>query len=400
VRSPFRCVALLAAAALLVSCGSSNTEDAPTAAPTGLAVTAGDSSVVVTWNMEPGLTYWVFSAAAPSITRDTYKEFAGARITHPATSPQLITGLVNGTTYSFLINATRGGSAAGPATTSIAAVPRLAGSVWTAGTPLGADLNAIAFGVAKYIAVGAGGAVFTKGPALTDTTWTAATSGVTANLNAIVASGVLVVVGDGGAIVTSSDTVTWTAKTSGTTVRLNGVMFGQGAYVAVGDGGTILRSTDATTWTAVTSGTTSNLYGVQLLGATMVAVGAGGTLLKSTDGGATWTAGTSGTTAALYGMVVTATRTVIVGDGGTILTSTDLTTWTASTSPTTQNLRRVVLGTQLVAVGAAGTILLSADGLAWTVANSGTTQDLRGLIRGVTLDYVAVGTGGVNLSAR
>jgi hypothetical protein len=389
----------LTAAALLVSCGSDNTDNAPKSAPTGFSVTAGDSSVVVTWDMEPGLTYWIFSAAAPSITRDNFNQFAGARITQPATSPQLITGLVNGTTYSFLINATKSGSAAGPATTSIAAVPRLAGNTWTAGTPLGADLNAIGFGVAKYIAVGAGGAIFTRGTGLADD-WTAATSGVTAALNGVAAGGLLVVVGDGGTLITSSDAVTWTAQTSGTTARLNSVLFAQFAYVAVGDNGTILRSTDATTWTAVTSGTTANLYAIAVLGSRMLAAGANGTLLSSTDAGLTWTPVTSGTTNTLRGLAATSNLYVAVGDAGTILTSTDLAAWTAATSPTTQNLLRVTFGTQLVAVGTGGTALLSTDGLTWTAANTGTTADLRGLLHGATLNYYAVGAGGVVLEAR
>lgn len=389
----------LAAVALVASCGGSNTDNAPTTAPTGFAVEAGDTSVVVTWDMEPGLTYWIFSAAAPSITRDSYSRFAGARITQPATSPQIISALANGTTYSFLINATRDGSAAGPATMSIAAVPRLAGAIWTAGAPLGADLNTIGFGSAKYVAAGAGGAIFTRGLASTDA-WTPATSGVTASLNAIVTGGTIVIVGDNGSILTSADTVTWTAQASGTTARLNNVTFGQLAYVAVGDNGTILRSTDATTWTAVASGTTSNLYAVTVLGTSIVAGGANGTLLSSTDGGLTWTPLASGTTSTLRALVASTTSYVAVGDGGTILTSIDLNTWTAQTSPTTQALRRVVFGTQLVAVGSGGVALTSPDGISWTAVNTGTTAELRGLLRGLSFDYFAVGVGGVNLVSR
>jgi hypothetical protein len=392
--------AVIAAAAFLLSCGSDNTDDAPKTAPTGFAVATGDTSVVVTWDMEPGLTYWVFSAAAPSITRGNYNQFAGARITQPATSPQLVTGLVNGTTYSFLVNATRDGSAAGPATTSIAAVPRLAGDAWTAGTPLGTDLNALGVGANKYIAVGAGGALFTRGTGLADTTWTAGTSGVTAGLNGVATGGTLVVVGDGGTILTSGDAATWTARTSGTTANLNGVLFALLAYIAVGDGGTILRSTDGTTWNAIVSGTTSALYAVTQLGSSLVAAGAGGTLLASADGGLTWTALSSGTTSSLRAVTAGATNFVAVGDGGTILTSTDLTTWAAATSPTSQNLLRVVFGNQFVAVGNNGTALVSPDGLAWTAVNTGTTANLRGLLRGVALDYFAVGTGGVNLTSR
>lgn len=384
---------VIAAAALLLSCGGSQ-DKAPDNAPTGLAVQAGDTSVVVTWDQQPGLTYWIFSAAAPSITRDNYREFPAARITQPATSPQLITGLTNGTTYSFLINATENGSAAGPSTASIAAVPRLAGSTWTLGTALPADINAISIATGGYVAVGAGGMLYTR-EAKIGAAWVAGTSGVSTALNGAATLGVSIVVGDGGVILTSTDAKTWTARTSGTTARLNGVVAGLGTFLAVGDNGTILRSTDGTTWNPVSSGTTSNLNSIAVVNGALVAVGAGGTLLSSSDAGLTWTARNSGVTAnlrsAAYG-----SRYVVVGDAGTVITSTDLASWTAQVAPTPRALRRVVYSTRLVAVGDGGTVLLSADGLSWTSATSGTTADLRALAAGSQLDYLFGGVGGVN----
>jgi hypothetical protein len=388
----------LAALALLASCGNSNSDDAPTAAPTGFAVAPGDTSVVVTWNMEPGLTYWIFSAAAPSITRDNYSRFAGANITQPAVSPQIIGGLANGTTYSFLINATRDGSAAGPATTSIAAVPRRAGETWTVGAPLAADLNAVSFFSGRYLAVGNGGALFSSTTG-DGGTWTATPSGVTVNLNGIVGGGLAVAVGDGGTVISSTDGTTWTPQTSGVSTRLNAITVGQGLFVVVGDGGVILRSSDGTTWQPSTSGTTQDLVGVTSLGTTLVALGANGTLLTSPDG-VTWTARTTGVTATLRHAAAGASRFVAVGDAGTLITSTDTITWTVQTAPTSQTLRRVVLGSRLVAAGDNGTVLLSDDGLTWTVANSGTTAQLRGLLRGIAFNYVAVGAGGANISSR
>lgn len=385
--------AVIAAAALLLSCGG-NEDKAPQGVPTGLAVQPGDTSVVVTWDQKPGLTYWIFSAAAPSITRDNYRDFPGARIIQPATSPQLITGLTNGTTYSFLINATENGSAAGPATSSVAAVPRLAGSSWTLGAALPADINAIGIAVGGYVAVGAGGLLYRR-EAKVDAAWIAGTSGVTTALNGVVALGQTVVVGDGGVILTSTDATTWTARTSGTSVRLNGVVAGLGAFLAVGDNGTILRSTDATTWNPVSSGTTANLHAVAVVNGLLVAVGTGGTLISSADAGLTWTARNTGVAANLRS-VTYAGRYVAVGDAGTVITSTDLASWTAQTPPTSRALRRVVYSTRLIAVGDGGTLLLSADGLSWTAGDSGTTADLRALAAGLQLEYLFGGAGGVN----
>lgn len=385
--------AAIAAAGLLLSCGG-NEDKAPQGVPTGFAVEAGDTSVVVTWDQKPGLTYWVFSAAAPSITRDNYRDFPSARITQPATSPQLITGLTNGTTYSFLINATENGSSAGPSTVSIASVPRLAGGNWTLGPALPADINAISLATGGYVAVGAGGLLYTRESKI-GAAWVAGTSGVTSSLNSAAALGQTIVVGDGGVILTSTDAKTWTARTSGTTVRLNGVVAGLGTFLAVGDNGTILRSIDAVTWNPVTSGTTANLYSVAIVNNTLVVVGAGGTLLSSSDLGLTWTARTTGVTADLRSAAYS-NRYVVVGDAGTVITSTDLAAWAAQTPPTPRTLRRVVYSTRLVAAGDGGTVLVSDDGSTWTAATIGTTADLRALVAGSQLDYLLGGAGGVN----
>lgn len=407
VISLFQRAAVLAALVLVASCGS-NDDDAPKEAPTGFTVVAGDTSVVATWDTVPGYTYWIFSAAADSITRDNYNRFPGARITQQATSPQLISGLTNGTTYSFLINATQDGSPAGPSSESVSAVPRPAADTWTVGTPLTtATLNAVGLGAALYVAVGDGGAVFTR-PVTVDGDWTAQTSGVTANLRGVTGSAATaaVAVGDGGTIIVSSDGATWTAATSGVSADLNDIALGNGAYVVVGDGGLILRSTDRETWTAIDSGTTVDFVGVAIVNSIFLAFGSDGSMLSSADYGLTWTARSTGVSTALRSATYTSTSSnvqqyVAVGDGGVVLTSTDLETWTAGTSNITQSLRRVAYGTRVVAVGAGGTIIYSDDeGATWTAAASGTTADLRGLLRGSLLEYLAVGEAGANLISR
>jgi len=72
-------------------------------------------------------------------------------------------------------------------------------------------------------------------------------------------SGLFVVVGDSGTILTSSDGTTWTSRTSGTSNGLFIIFYGNCTFVAVGYSGTILTSSDGTTWTSRTSGT-SNIY--------------------------------------------------------------------------------------------------------------------------------------------
>jgi hypothetical protein len=97
---------------------------------------------------------------------------------------------------------------------------------------------------------------------------------------------------------TSPDGTYWTERyKSGTgsqsNIYLRDIAIGNGVYVAVGDGGAIIRSTDAVNWRPVVSGTTTNLTGVSYGDGTFVAVGAptvGGpaVVLTSTDG-SVWT---------------------------------------------------------------------------------------------------------------
>jgi photosystem II stability/assembly factor-like uncharacterized protein len=402
--------AAVAAVLLVAACGN-DSGDAPADAPANVTVTPGDSSVTVSWTAEPGLTYWVFSARADSITRDNFNQFSDPRILREATSPQIIGGLANGVTYSFIVNATRDGGPAGPASASLAAVPRLAGDTWVAGAPLligvnAVDLNAVAFAFGRYHAVGAGGAWFTSADAAAGS-WTAGSPGTgsSANLNGIVASGSLVAVGDAGTILVSADGSTWAARTAVSSANLNDITASFGNFVAVGDDGSIVRSTDPASFAAVSSGSNAHLRGVAVTGTLYVALGDAGTLLTSNDAGQTWTARTSNTSATLRAAAVSfdgAVR-VAVGDAGTVLISTDGgSTWSAQPAlPGAPNLRRVVYGTQFIAVGDGGAVFFSRDGIAWTRASaSGTSADLRGLMRGVALNYVAVGAGGANITAR
>ena len=87
--------------------------------------------------------------------------------------------------------------------------------------------------------------------------WVVQTSGTNTTLRGVAWSGSLfVVVGDGGIIRTSPDTVTWSAATSGTTQSLRDVLWANTQFVCVGAAGTILSSPTGTTWTPQTSGTT------------------------------------------------------------------------------------------------------------------------------------------------
>lgn len=244
-------------------------------------------------------------------------------------------------------------------------------------------------------------------------------------------------------LVATAAPAAWVPRVSPTTADLNDVA-GYGNYiVAVGDGGAIVRSTDGgLTWTAVTSGTAQDLVSVVLSGSHFYAGGAGGEFLASFDAGATWVVRTSPATAALgvfsrgTNVCFAATSTgairltinagstwstvhagsgfalragdalqqnslgMVVGDGGTILTCTQGNDWTAEDSGTTANLRGMRGPEALcVAVGDGGTILYSPPGgHDWTTVSSGTTADLYDVANSSTVVY-AVGDAGTALKS-
>ncbi len=408
---------MVAVSLLMAGCGGGNS--APP--PLNVSLTAGDTSATVSWNQDSGVEYWIWVAQGTDVSPQNCSSKVQCRTFIAVNTPFIVTGLTNGTTYSVSINGRTGGGPGGPGTVPIAFVPRLAGSIWNVGTPLGtSNLLGIAFtpstsvgGGTTLAAVGAGGTIFSS---TNLAAWSPETSGVTANLNgALFTSSQFLATGDLGTMLTSPDAITWTARTTKTTNNLYALATNStGNVVAVGAKGTIVVSNNNTDWTVANSGTTSDLFAVAFGNGRYIAVGANGTMLTS-PGGNTWTAIAPTTGADLRGVtfgsiLATATtpatsRFVAVGSAGALVTSPDGVTWTAQAPIATNNLTGVVHGTQFVAVGSGGGIFTSLDGLAWLPAESGTTANLNAVTFTVLtavsigVGYAAVGDGGVNLIA-
>ena len=389
---------------LLVACGGSGSA-AP--APNGLKVTATDSGATVSWDVVPGVEYWVFygpTSIAPKTTASmgSWIGLVGGGSKIAAASPFAVTGLVNGTNYSFSVNGRTDSGPGGPGSTPVTATPMPAGSTWTAGPNAGSnDLRSAMFGT-SFVAAGANGAMFSS---LDGSTWSAISYANSINWNGASFFGSYRLVGDAGAVLTSADAVTWTARTSGTAENLYAIATNSSNLnVAVGANGTIITSSDGITWTVASKSpaTTQAFYGVTYStynGGTWVAVGAAGTVYKSADG-LTWTSVASSTVNDLRGISYGASAFVAVGSGGTVLSSVDGVTWTARTAPALIDLKAVLYSTQFVAVGAGGNVFISADGLTWTAsAATGTSATLNALTRGTLVD-LAVGASGTNLLAK
>ena len=402
-----------ATALILTACGGSSSSTRPEPPVGGLSVSPGDSEVTITWKETPGVEYWIFASPnSPNLTLSTWLATLGSTYRLKVTSPYVVTGLTNGTPYSFFLTGRINGGPGSDATPTVIATPRLAGIDWTPGVTLSTGKKtAMTYGnyldattntyVYKHVAAGNGGRLFNASDIAT---WTSLTSPVTSDLYAAeFAFAKFIAVGAGGKIITSSNSQTWTEATSVTTENLNAIASNGSTMVAVGNNGSIVTTTDAVTWKVATSVPTplAHLYGVTYsISGKWIAVGANGTILTSTDG-LTWTAQTSGVTADLkaiganstYLNSVTTYNYVAVGANGTVLTSADAVTWTPQNAGTTASLNALAYVNQFMAAGANGTIITSPDGITWTARVSNTTANLTTLIR-ANNQYIAVSDAG------
>lgn len=385
-----------------------------------ITVVPGDGFVTVTWDSTSGTSYTLYRAttSGASFDPDNCPSVSGCLSRTNVSSPYVMSGLVNGINYSFLLTASTNGNSAGSPSPVVSAVPRIAGSLWIPNTSTNANaLRGVAQNGNVFVAVGDSGALFSStvnaAGWTTWDTWANVTNPLPAvNLNAVTFGGVYLAAGAGGTILLSSDAATWAAQTSGTTNDLLALASnGNSRYVAVGTAGTIVYSDGGNTWLKATSPTSNTLYGVTYGGNLFVAVGAQGTVLTSSDG-ATWSSVTSNTPQDLRGVAYGASNLgagtfVAIGAAGALITSADVgATWTLQAPIGTGNtLNAVTFGKQFVAVGDAAAIFTSEDGLTWThqVSTPAITDNLYA-VKNFTnsysgIGYAAVGATGRNLSA-
>ena len=251
------------------------------------------------------------------------------------------------------------------------------GNTWTSSVVSTASLNAAATSTTGLWVVGDLGKMYYSS---NGTTWTAATSGTTSNLNDIQfpTSTTAYVVGDGGVVrKTTNSGMTWSNPVSGgtTTKNLNSVALFNDSVGVIGgiygpfQGFTKKTVSGASYFGADVSflGETNDIYFISPSLGYMVC--SSGNIKKTIDGGTSWTSVTSGVTVNLNAIsFADANYGYIVGDGGTILKTTDGgINWVQQSSSTTQNLYGVsALDSNIVyAVGASGTIIRTLSGGAY-----------------------------------
>ncbi len=239
------------------------------------------------------------------------------------------------------------------------------GAVWTLRTSgTSSDLSGVAFSPTQgFVAVSSSGSGSTVLLSSDGISWSSpTTSGITVGLNDVSAnSNIIVGVGCGGNIFTSTSGVVWTPRVnSGPCVQaVERVGFSSVEFVSVGDSGIINSSSNGVGWPLSPSGVLNHFYGIAGGCSKAVAVGSNG-IIKSSANGSTWvTVTTTGIT--LNAAACGGDNFVAVGIGGAVYTSHDAAaTWVSRTSATTKELTGITrIGETFVAVGLDGTVVTS-----------------------------------------
>jgi hypothetical protein len=194
----------------------------------------------------------------------------------------------------------------------------------------------------------------------------------------------------------SSDRNSWVLRSSGQSKWMNGGVWGNGKFVLVGESGAIITSTDGLSWERnMTSPTTSELERVAFGKGLFVAGGFAG-LFTSPDA-QTWTPRATGALFPVTDVAVSAQRFVAV-TWGEVLTSTDGITWarqmiTPLTGPPYPNAI-CSGGSKFVIVCPRGKAFETTNGQSCVPIDLLTTSDINDVAYGAGM-FVAVGDGGL-----
>lgn len=154
--------------------------------------------------------------------------------------------------------------------------------------------------------------------------------------------------------------------------------------VVVGDGGTVLVSSDGRDWRSVNSGVTASLAAVAARPGMGVIVGAlqgGSPTILTSSNGTEWTVtpAAAATTNSLVAACAGPRRFLALDSNGGITTSEDGSHWQATTTPVGARFRQIASNAERFWALASGALWNSPDGLTWTsnrVAEAVSPEDL------------------------
>ena len=275
------------------------------------------------------------------------------------------------------------------------------------------DINSVAFGAGRYVAVGDEGAIFSSSDGLT---WSKKDSKTTGTLHSVIyENNLFVAVGSGNIIRTSSNGEEWAVRRYvGKGELLSSAVYAGGQFVIVGargirdtngkitgTRGVIVTSANGIIWNERSlPGMVPFLNSITHDGRNFVAVGYSEAIVTSSDGtnwSRTHPASSSSTANHLVEVIHAAGRFIAVGRNGVVITSTDGTSWTMSIeAPNNIEGKPKHLygaahkpGGNYVVVGNQGAVIYSSNGTSWTSV-SGVTPGLADVIY-ADGKFVAVG---------
>ena len=212
--------------------------------------------------------------------------------------------------------------------------------------------------------------------------WTSRLSGLPYVLNDVIWDGaVFIAVGDGGAVLTSSDGIDWLTRDSGTDANLNAISAYGSDIFAVGDEIVLLSSDHGANWVSKDTFNAVNLYAV-VVNSSQVVVGgfsyglAAALISLSEDRGDTWQAVDSWPAHAYFltdliyqdGLFVATTDSSISSNGARVKVSNDGKSWNKIVVRDDMAGLYAVIhdGNQFIVAGGESTVFTSFDGFNWT----------------------------------
>lgn len=233
---------------------------------------------------------------------------------------------------------------------------------------VGQTLRGIAHHDGTFHAVGQTGTYFTCTDAIT---WTSRNTGSTTTFLDVSMNGPVYLLMGYFEILRSFDMQYWIPVWTSTLKEESLIWTGSMYVVVGGDHGLLLTSTNGSEWTVGDPGTMEWLMDVEWNGSRLVAVGLQGTIITSIDG-ISWSTVASGTTSYLSTVLWNGERFIAVGEYGTIVTSPDGLNWTVQQSVTGEVLMCLAWsGNLLVSGGQNGVVISSLDGFEWSVREGG-----------------------------
>lgn len=146
------------------------------------------------------------------------------------------------------------------------------------------ELNGIAYGKGKFVAVGDKYGVITSTDAIK---WTRNVIDQQVLNGIIYENGKFVAIGNDGVIMISEDGTLWNKIQTATSENLTDIVYGNLWYVAVGEKGTVLRSNDLNNWELVNVGTSEDINTITY-GNKVFVLGGDYDVLKSSTNGKEW----------------------------------------------------------------------------------------------------------------